>query len=257
MCNQPNFENYHKSIAEELNAVKDKIRNLVSHWPTDGAWKEIALRNILRKHLPESCMVGHGFIVGKDKVSSQIDILIASKNQPTLFKDGDLLIVTPNAVRAIVEVKTNLKNANSIKAFEKLAHNDSLCKEYKNQNVWTGIFDFDGKHDDGFCKRLLKTLKSVNESEHVPINCISCGSDLFIRYWKSGSRNDSTENLWRSYQIAKLAPAYFIGNLINHIASITNSSSSFAWFPIEGTKETYKTYEMNDTAEEPRNLQMG
>ena len=101
---------------------------------------------------------------------------------------------------------------------------------------------------------MLKVLQLAKNSEEVPVNCISCGNDLFIRYWKESERADCNENLWRSYKIRKLAPAYFVGNLIDHIASIDASSSSFAWFPIEGTKEAHKTYEINETEEEPREL---
>ena len=251
---KPDFMEYHKSIAAELKAVKNRIRNLVRHWPTDGGWKEIVLRSILRKHLPESCIVGQGFIVGKDKVSSQIDVLVASKDQPTLFKDGDLLIVTPSAVRAIVEVKTRLRRNTCDEAFRKIANNTALCGKFENSNVWTGIFDFDSSYSDEFCEVLLKASKRAKDSEKVPINSIACGTDLFIRYWKNGERPDDTKNLWRSYRLKELAPAYFVGNLIDHIASIDNSSNSFAWFPIEGTKEVHKTYEIRENEDEPRDL---
>jgi len=259
MCNEvncpPDFMKYHKSVAAELKAVKDRIRNLVRHWPTDGGWKEVVLRSILRKHLPESCIVGQGFIVGKDRASSQIDILVASKDQPTLFKDGDLLIVTPSAVRAIIEVKTNLTSVDCNEALRKIASNTALCKQYENQNVWTGIFDFDSSYTNDFCKRLLKASKLAKDLDEVPVNCIVCGTDLFIRYWESGERQDCTENLWRSYRLMELAPAYFVGNLIDHIASIDNSSNSFAWFPIEGTKEVHRTYEIYENEDEPRSLE--
>lgn len=254
---EPDFMKYHKSIAAELKAVKDRIRNLVRHWPTDGGWKEIVLRSVLRKHLPESCIVGQGFIVGKDRVSSQIDVLVASKDKPTLFKDGDLLIVTPSAVRAIIEVKTDLRNVDCNEALRKIARNAALCREYENLNVWTGLFDFEGSYTDGFCKSLLKALKSANDSERIPINCLSSGDNLFIRYWKSGERDDCEENLWRSYKLKKLAPTYFIGNLIDDISSIDNHSDAFAWFPIEGTKEVHKTYEIYENEDEPRSLQEG
>jgi hypothetical protein len=248
---KPSYIKYHESIAAELIAAKDKIRNLVDHWPTDGGWKEVVLRNILRKHLPESCIVGQGFIVGKDTVSSQIDVLVVSKNQPTLFKDGDMLIVTPSAVRAIIEVKTNLSNIDYSDALIKLAENVNLCAQYENDSVWSGIFDYDSSCAKKFCQKLLKALSLAKKMKGIPINSIACGQNLFIRYWASGEREDTNENLWRAYKLFNLAPAYFIGNLIEHITSIDNSSSSFAWFPIEGTKETCKTYEIYEGESKP------
>src|SRR5262245_16534154 len=100
----PDFLSYHKSLTDELHSLKNRIRDIVRHWPTDGEQKEVALRTVLRRHLPESIIVGRGFIVTRDQASTQIDLLIVDGNAPTLFKDGDLMIVTPDAVRAIIEV---------------------------------------------------------------------------------------------------------------------------------------------------------
>lgn len=65
----PDLEAYHRSIANELQSLKDRVRNLVRHWPTDGEYKEVALRNVLRRHLPETLHVGRGFIVTPDDSS--------------------------------------------------------------------------------------------------------------------------------------------------------------------------------------------
>ena len=107
---KPDYEKYHLSVTEELYSLKDRIRNLVTHWATDGESKEVALRSVLRRHLPESVIVGRGFVVGPDSSSTQIDILIVDASKPTLFKDGDLLIVTPDAVVGVIEVKTKLRS---------------------------------------------------------------------------------------------------------------------------------------------------
>ena len=106
----PDYTSYHRSLTEELYSIKDRIRNLVKHWSTDGESKEVALRSLLRRHLPESVIVGRGFIVTPDTSSTQIDVLVVDANKPTLFKDGDLLIVTPDAVLGVIEVKTQLRS---------------------------------------------------------------------------------------------------------------------------------------------------
>src|SRR5262245_38550627 len=87
---------FHHSISDELHAIKNRIRNLVHHWPTDGEHKEVALRNVLRRHLPQTALIGRGFVVNRKSSSTQIDILIADANKPALFRDGDLMIVTPD-----------------------------------------------------------------------------------------------------------------------------------------------------------------
>lgn|GEM_PF-6627972 len=60
-----NIKAYHESVTDELDAIKNRIRNLVTHWATDGEWKEAALRSVLRRHLPSSVFVGRGFVMGK------------------------------------------------------------------------------------------------------------------------------------------------------------------------------------------------
>ncbi len=100
---------YHKSITSELDSVKNRIRNLVSHRLTDGEWKEAALRAVLRRHLPEGSFVGRGFVVGREYSSTQIDLFVLRPEKPMLFRDGDFAIVTPDAPGAIVEVNTRLR----------------------------------------------------------------------------------------------------------------------------------------------------
>jgi hypothetical protein len=62
---------------------------------------------MLRRHLPQAHPIGSGFIVDRGTNSTQIDILVLSPERPTLFKDGDLMIVTPDAPSAVAEVKTS------------------------------------------------------------------------------------------------------------------------------------------------------
>ena len=121
---------YHVSLAAEMNAIKDRVRHLIRHWATDGAFKEAALRMVLRRHLPETLQIGTGFIVNNlSEHSTQIDVLIVDRSHPTLFKDGDLLIVTPSAVRAIIEVKTLISGPKAFEdALDKLAECRRICR---------------------------------------------------------------------------------------------------------------------------------
>ena len=59
-------------------------------------------------------MVAHGFVVSEHETSTEIDILIIDRDRPTLFKDGDLVIVSADAVRAMLEVKTNLDGQSKV-----------------------------------------------------------------------------------------------------------------------------------------------
>jgi len=111
MAIEQNFLTYQKSIGEALKIEQNRIRDLIgsSHWLTDGEHKESILRKVLKNFLPEIYRVGTGFVCYPNieeggANSSQIDILITSKDFPTLYKSGELHFVTPECVNAIVEV---------------------------------------------------------------------------------------------------------------------------------------------------------
>src|SRR5512147_173447 len=102
-----NVQSHFRSLADELWALKNRVRNFIddAHWLTDGEWKESVLRNILRRHMPASVGVGRGFVITPNSCSSQVDILIYDTSKPTLYKDGELVFVTADSVKAVIEVK--------------------------------------------------------------------------------------------------------------------------------------------------------
>src|SRR4051794_19120511 len=112
---KPNFLAYHKSITAELTALKDRLGNLVVHGYTTGAFKEAILRSVLRKHLPANLRIGRGFIVTRDSQSTELDLIVVDQSKPVLFEDGDLLVVTPDSVRAVVEVKGTFESEGKLK----------------------------------------------------------------------------------------------------------------------------------------------
>ncbi|MCW4043504.1 MAG: hypothetical protein NWE90_07260 [Candidatus Bathyarchaeota archaeon] len=46
-----NPEKFQKSITEELEVVKDRVRNLIgsAHWGEEGKYKEAVLTNVMRR----------------------------------------------------------------------------------------------------------------------------------------------------------------------------------------------------------------
>jgi hypothetical protein len=252
----PDFTAFHRSISEELYSVKDRIRSLVKHWGTDGEYKELALRSVLRRHLPGSVTVGRGFIVTPRQSSTQIDILVVDASKPTLFKDGDLLIVTPDAVRAIIEVKTVLRTRPAVaQALTKLSEAEDLCREATGHNsAWTGLFIFGG--DDDSAPRLLGGLADARAATGRQVNCISCGPNQFVRFWDRGRDVGSRERgaVWHAYDLPGVAPSYFLGNLIDALGSVEDSTAGFAWFPMLGGKEQHRSHYLPLAESEPRSF---
>ena len=192
--------------------------------------------------MPESFLIGRGFIVSEDETSSQLDILVIDSSKPTLFKDDSLFIVTPDAVRAIVEVKTSLTNtADYNECAVKLAKAASMCTLNDKNEVWTGIFSFEQELQTP--DLILEGLDVANKKHRVQINCVAYGRNRFVRYWPKGhsepgdAPKERRRNRWRCYDLYDLSPAYFVANLVDSIAKLDDKYSSFAWFPIPGGKK--------------------
>lgn len=250
------FAEFHKSITGELNITQNRIRNLIGdrHWLSDGEHREAVLRKALRNHVPEAFHVGKGFISFEDSTSNQTDILITHKEHPTLFKDGDLRIVTPDAVLAIIEVKKSISDKAKLKEYlGKLADNADRIRKANApiSSCWAGLFVFD-REDRANPVRILKhesvleVLAEVaqNKEERV-INAIALGPIDFFRFWKSGNDVSSPIRgpVWHSYELDNLSFSYFVGNIvIDHLTWERSFKAQYAWFPVEGGKERHRKY---------------
>ncbi|MHB8870195.1 MAG: DUF6602 domain-containing protein [Thermoleophilia bacterium] len=241
----PDLNGYHESVTAELDAVKNRIRNLVRHWPTDGEWKEAALRAVLRRHLPSSALVARGFVVGRQWSSTQIDLMVLKPGKPTLFRDGDLAIVTPDVPGAVVEVKTSLNGpGNWYRVVKNLADHGQQCKAIAKNAPWLGVFSYEG--DNSEAGHVLNALRRVHRETGVAINCVTSGDSLFIRYWPSGEHElgddpivDSQREYWRAYALNRLSASYFIGNLVDAVCDIDRTETDYAWFAHPGGKRPH------------------
>lgn len=237
----PNFSEYHESVTSELDAIKNRIRNLVTHWLTDGEWKEAALRTVLRRYLPSAATVGRGFIVGPDHSSTQIDLFVLRQDKPTLFRDGELAIVTPDVPGAIAEVKTKVEGPQAwYEVATKLAAHGRTCKLVSKNEPWLGIFAYEGTTSQ--TTNILNAMCRVHQETGVAINCVTCGHDLFIRYWQAGEcepgddpATDGMRKYWRAYELNQLSPSYFVSNLVDAICNV----DGYAWFAYQGGKRPH------------------
>jgi hypothetical protein len=241
----PNIRDYHESLTLELDALKNRIRNLVTHWPTDGEWKEAALRTVLRRHLPSSNLVGRGFIVGREQSTSQIDLFVLRQGKPTLFRDGELAIVTPDIPNAIVEVKTNISGAALwYEVVAKLAKHGEFCKQVAKNEPWLGVFAYEG--DASQTDNILNAVCRARKETGIVIDCVNCGYDLFVRYWPKGqcepgddSVADRNRDYWRAYELPRLSASYFISNLVDAVCNVDRNETDYVWFAHEGGKRPH------------------
>jgi len=240
-----NTANYFKSLNLELNALKDRVRQFdCDHWLTDGEWKESVLRTILRRHLPSDVRVGRGFVVKRHSCSSQIDVLIFDGSAPILFQDGDLVFVTTEAVKGIIEVKTSVRKSDLLNIAEKLADNSEFVgrKRDGHQDVFIGLFSYDSECSSNQGKNVLEDIaQAVGWETDRVINHAAIGSSIFIRFWHKNPLDvDNTDyNTWHCYELTDMAAGYFISNVIGTVSR--SGVQSRLCFPDE-SKEVRKIH---------------
>jgi len=112
------------SFASKINLLAQILQD--AHYPSLGRYKEKLLANVLEEYIPNKYQVGTGFVLfahqaseersskpgfdrlnmGSHSVSKQCDIIIYDASElPVVFKDHDFVIVRPESVKAIIEVK--------------------------------------------------------------------------------------------------------------------------------------------------------
>ena len=239
---------YFQSLTQEIQALKNRVRYFIQdrHWLSDGLWKESVLRSVLRRHLPKTLEVGTGFFVTSEGVSSQIDILIYDTSKPILFQDGDFVVVTPDLVRSIIEVKTTMRRSELSGALRKLGSNHFLAASTALCQPFVGLFAYEADdvgHDD-----LLEALDAeAAGSSRRCVHCVSLSDDLFTRFWHCPPENPRRPNeLWRAYRLPGSAPAYFIHNVIESLCQRSVLDNDTVWYPREG-KERYTLGEKQRT----------
>jgi hypothetical protein len=237
-----NLDRYYLSIAQELEALKDRVRNLIAdgHWLTDGEWKESVLRSIIGQRLPESIKIGRGFVLFENaggnqnqrNATTQCDILIYRSDVPVLFRDGGLVFITPDAALAVIEVKTKLSKKNFKKAVGKL-NKISMQLRPTNPNIHFGLFSFDS--DEVMGNWVEAGLQSGSISDSLPIEFLTLGPNYFVRWWQ---QNPSGENAdykkWHLYGLTQKAAGYFIANVIDCVCGGKLSKVSPFWYPQSG-----------------------
>jgi len=127
-----------------LRVKSNKISLLVSHGQTVGNYREVILRDLIRQHLPDKFSVATGFIEG---FAQQLDIIVYdSHNYSPFFREGDLVVVKQEAVRAIIEVKTTLTPSTLLDALTMFHHISLPAYKKTFLPIFKGIYSFDSSY---------------------------------------------------------------------------------------------------------------
>lgn len=249
----PDSLKYQKSIALEFNATKDRIRYLIgsSHWGEDGRHKEVILMNFLKRFLPTNIDVGTGFIKKGNRISTQIDIIIFDPSFPMYFKENDFVIVQPESVLGIIEVKSNPDKNKIAEAVFKASKSGEIVKSH---SVFNGLFIFGKSNSEE--NRNSSLLKSPREGEFKKslsdaltkrngLNHIVSNDGVFIKKWPGKN--------FSCYSIDELASSYFFSNLLDAISERSESLVAIPeamyehLYPIQKGKENFRRWILEDS----------
>lgn len=159
---------YSASFANDLASQSEQLGRLIGHGPTVGAAREELLRALLERHVPKRYHVATGFV---DGFKPQFDILVYDQLEfAPLLRAGNLVVVPPEAVRAILEVKSTL-NATTLK--EALDHLDVVTfMSGGGPPIFRGVFAYDGFGP----KPIAKGIRA----HHRPISSTTAMDDLDV-----------------------------------------------------------------------------
>lgn len=119
---------YAALMGESFSSRVDLLQQVIQgvHYPSLGRYKERLLSQYIRDYIPQRFSIGTGFVLfphddpdppgglgnhdplnkSAFSVSHQCDIIVYDSNQiPPVFRDDDFVVVRPESVRAIIEVK--------------------------------------------------------------------------------------------------------------------------------------------------------
>lgn len=128
--NAPKIE-YFESFANEIASKFRRLQSIVGHPTTSGDYHEEIVRTVLRNFLSKRFSVKKGFMyAGPDKVSKQIDLMVVDENSPAayIFQEGDFAVVLPQAVVAVMEIKTILNAQSFDQGLENIRSAKSLIE---------------------------------------------------------------------------------------------------------------------------------
>lgn len=149
-----NFRQFSESYVKQFMTEKDRVFKLLGarQQYSSGIFREGLIRDFLEKILPDSISINSGFIYGFEVVdnSKQLDIMIwdSSKYGP-IFKTMEYVILPPEAVIAIITVKSNMSKEDIESGLENL---DSVIdldfkfrlsrKDKKDNNLFNPIYKY-------------------------------------------------------------------------------------------------------------------
>lgn len=152
---------YAGMIGEEFSSKVNRLAQIIgmSHEPSVGKYKESLLRSCIEQFMPKRYSVGTGFIaftgesplreqagdnidlmnLKEHYVSHQLDIIVFDDhNYPPIFRDAEFVVVRPEAVRAVIEVKGYLTKDAVVKTLDSFLDLGRKWNQYRDYSQQWG-----------------------------------------------------------------------------------------------------------------------
>ena len=122
------MEKYYKNVQEKLLVQRDIIRSLLRDPQIIGDYYEAIIRDAIRESISSSFAVRRGVILSEaGETSRECDIIVYSAVEyGPLFLSENIVVVNPEAVRIVVQVKGTLNVENLKDAIENLEYVNRL-----------------------------------------------------------------------------------------------------------------------------------
>ena len=211
-----NARDFQDSITKEIDVVKDRVRHLIgeANWGEEGWYKEAILRGIIRRFLPHNLSLGTGFVTRDGVVSTQQDIIVYDNSYPLLFVEGDFVIVSPDSVKGLIEVKTRLDFSTLRETIERFERNfrDNLLLTDNDRFYGIFCYVYSNHQNTERLGEILRLSKGY-------INHFALGPNLFVRKWLRDQAvelgvHNMQNDFYNIYELRNLAFSYFISNLV-------------------------------------------
>lgn len=154
---------YSAAFAGELKAYSEQIGRLIGHGPTVGSEREELLRALLQRHVPQRFHVATGFI---DGLPNQFDIIIYDQiDHAPFLRVGNLVVVPPSSVRAIIEVKSNLTAQTLASALDHLS--PAGIGIYGGPPIFRGVFAYRGMKPAAIARAIKRSHRPATSSNDM------------------------------------------------------------------------------------------
>jgi hypothetical protein len=200
---------YYRSQTAQLESLKDRVWTFIgdAHRLTVGEWKEGVLRSILSPRLPETVRVGRGFVLTKQGPTTQCDILLYKASSPVLFTDGDLVILTPDAVLGIIEVKTTTDRTVLETALDKFSAIGR--KMGRDKECMFALFSYESQLRND--QSVMNILQDKCDHPAAIVDLMNLGCSTFIKWWESDPEGTRVSyKKWHSYALDQMSAGYFL-----------------------------------------------